>query len=536
MTVFCALALTALFVLAMSAVCRRVLIGNYREIEERHVSDDYGRLVALLNSQVNALDHTALDYATWDRTYKFMRVPSKDYIRAEISDDTFVTYGIRLFMLVSADGQIALQKTYGLEASKPEFPPEDIQQLLLAARHVMSRKTNGASGLLALSDGPGIISLRPILKTDQAGPSRGVLIMLRRIDQQTVAQWSLLAQLKFRVEVAKSDVPPMTVLARPTQATAGAPVVTATENALSIDSRLGDIWGQPTLHLLFTHTREITQQGATAARLLLLLLGLLGLLFSLLNLCLIQRYVIRRVERLMWLTQQAHGENGPHVRVHMSGSDELAQLGRGLNQMLDRLQNSQQKLLAVQERLRFEATHDALTGIWNRAAALELMDRELARCERENSSLAVIMFDADHFKRINDHFGHTAGDRALQATSAAITRNLRAFDICARYGGEEFLVIAPCCAETDAQQLAARILEHVRTFPIVVADHAFSLTLSAGVTVSAPGCNPEDLIVVADRALYRAKEKGRDRAEFESTSPTVSAAGTRFTEARGRAI
>jgi two-component system, cell cycle response regulator len=184
--------------------------------------------------------------------------------------------------------------------------------------------------------------------------------------------------------------------------------------------------------------------------------------------------------------------------------------------MLDRLQNSQQKLLAVQERLRFEATHDSLTGIWNRAAALQLMDRELARCSRENVALAVIMLDADRFKKINDHFGHTTGDRALQAVSAAITRNLRAFDTCARYRGEEFLVIAANCDIEQGRKLAARILDHLRSSPIMVKDHAFCITLSAGVTATAVGCTAEELIVVADRALYRAKENGRNRVEVRS--------------------
>ena len=113
--------------------------------------------------------------------------------------------------------------------------------------------------------------------------------------------------------------------------------------------------------------------------------------------------------------------------------------------MLDEIQLSNQKLVAARERLKFEATHDALTGTWNCAAALELLDREIVRSEREGGTVAVLMLDLDHFKWVNDQFGHHAGDLALQAVSASIAGILRSSDVLARYGGEEFLVIAPSC-------------------------------------------------------------------------------------------
>jgi len=172
--------------------------------------------------------------------------------------------------------------------------------------------------------------------------------------------------------------------------------------------------------------------------------------------------------------------------------------------------------------------HDSLTGIWNRCAALQLLDRELARSGRDGSSVAVIMLDADHFKRINDHFGHVTGDRALQAVAAAITRNLRSFDVCCRYGGEEFLVIAPNCTLPQGVELAQRILSCLRTSPVSIPDHSFCVTLSAGVTAGSAPCGAEELIVVADRAMYRAKETGRGRVEAESLPSGKPVVSTRF--------
>ena len=222
--------------------------------------------------------------------------------------------------------------------------------------------------------------------------------------------------------------------------------------------------------------------------------------------------------QVLHFTRDLENDTDLNARVRICGSDELGQLGCQLNLMLDRLKNSQDKLLAVQERLRFEATHDSLTGIWNRAAALQLLDQEIARGSRDGSPVAAIMLDADYFKRINDHFGHSTGDRALQAVAAAITRNLRSFDICCRYGGEEFLVIAPNCNLQQAAEIAQRVLASVRATPVCIPDHAFCVTLSAGVSSSTAPCEAEDLIMAADRALYSAKEKGRDRVELEILS------------------
>jgi diguanylate cyclase (GGDEF)-like protein len=534
-TVIGALTITTLFVLTMLAVSRKVLLENYVAIERAHAADDQQRLVRLLTAQTDTLDHIALDYGSWDRTYRFMHSPDSRYIRSEISADSFISYGVRLFMLVDNHGKVIVSKDYGTPARS--LPSSDVLQLVALTKKLIAEpKRNFISGFFTLSDGPAMVVLRPILTTDNAGPPRGVLVLLRSIDHQAIAEWSSLAQLDFTIAALNNGFSPATDPAGPRLVPASVTISVAS-GMLSVDTALTDIAGQPTLRLHFYHPREITRAGQAATRLLLLLLTLLGLLFSLLNLWLIQRYVLSRVERLIWLTKQTEQEDGLNSRVEIAGSDELAQLGRHMNQMLDRLQNSQQKLLAVQERLRFEATHDSLTGIWNRAAALELMDRELARCDREDSSLAVIMFDADHFKKINDHFGHTTGDRALQAISAAITRNLRSFDLCARYGGEEFLVIAPGCDLDEAQQLASRILAHLRSTPITVPNHAFCVTLSAGVTVGTETAKSEDLIAVADRALYRAKENGRDRVEVEPIAGNKPVLPSRFgPEAIDRAV
>ncbi|KHK01068.1 GGDEF domain-containing response regulator [Desulfovibrio sp. TomC] len=165
--------------------------------------------------------------------------------------------------------------------------------------------------------------------------------------------------------------------------------------------------------------------------------------------------------------------------------------------------------LAEERRLlHIRATTDALTGIANRAELAEALERECNRTQRHPASVSVIMFDIDHFKVVNDTYGHPAGDAVLTTLTALVSRHVRNLDTFGRFGGEEFLLIAPQTSLEEAGHLAERLrldIEQHR-FPA-----AGSLTCSFGVTVNLPGDTPDKLVARADAALYRAKETGRNR-------------------------
>ena len=165
--------------------------------------------------------------------------------------------------------------------------------------------------------------------------------------------------------------------------------------------------------------------------------------------------------------------------------------------------------LAEERRLlRIRATTDALTGIANRAELAEAMTRECSRTQRHAVSLGVIMFDIDHFKVVNDTYGHPAGDVVLTTLTHLVTQHVRDLDTFGRFGGEEFLLIAPQTNADEAAGLAERLRADIEKhrFPAMG-----SLTCSFGVTAHIPGDTPESLIARADAALYAAKQTGRNR-------------------------
>jgi diguanylate cyclase (GGDEF)-like protein len=166
----------------------------------------------------------------------------------------------------------------------------------------------------------------------------------------------------------------------------------------------------------------------------------------------------------------------------------------------------------MMEELQFRAAHDGLTGIWNRSAIIELMQREFESAARTGANTGVIVLDLDHFKYVNDTYGHLAGDAALKESAGRIQDAVRSYDLVGRYGGEEFLIVLPRCDSEQLSACAERIRLAVGDKPFCVGPATIRITASLGLTVVNPAFFTEQqALAAADAALYQAKELGRDR-------------------------
>ncbi len=168
------------------------------------------------------------------------------------------------------------------------------------------------------------------------------------------------------------------------------------------------------------------------------------------------------------------------------------------------------------ERNRRLAAQDELTGVANRRSIIAALDRDVARSQRTREPLALMMIDVDHFKQVNDRFGHLAGDAVLRNVASVLRQRVRAQDIVGRYGGEEFLVVLPDTTREGAYQLALQLCAAVQNTPCLRGGESIAVTVSIG--VFGGRLEPEDhwdlLLHAADSALYRAKQAGRNRAEL----------------------
>jgi diguanylate cyclase (GGDEF)-like protein len=161
------------------------------------------------------------------------------------------------------------------------------------------------------------------------------------------------------------------------------------------------------------------------------------------------------------------------------------------------------------------ASEDSLTGLTNRRRFFRLAEQELARSRRYGSPVAIILVDLDHFKRINDAYGHPIGDQALVHAASILAREVRDVDVVARYGGEEFAILLPMTNAVGAKEVAERCTRQLAASPLLAPGiEPIRITASMGVACAdKPSTGIADLLRSADAALYRAKEAGRDRVE-----------------------
>ena len=177
----------------------------------------------------------------------------------------------------------------------------------------------------------------------------------------------------------------------------------------------------------------------------------------------------------------------------------------------DVLELEKMELLHESNRMRHHAEHDGLTGLWNHRVIVERLGEEMIRSLRDGTPLSVILADIDHFKKVNDTFGHMAGDLVLREIGTVLSRTLRPYDCVGRYGGEEFLMILPNCGMESALVRAEQLRVAVQSARIMDGDTMLHVTASFGVVSALPShYEAESVIRAVDAALYRAKSCGRN--------------------------
>ena len=208
----------------------------------------------------------------------------------------------------------------------------------------------------------------------------------------------------------------------------------------------------------------------------------------------------------------------PLVEAMNSGADGYIQKPVDVDELEawlvagQRIVELQDRLLKAHAELERRATHDALTGVRNRGSLLEILGRELRRSIRTKSATGIVLLDVDHFKKVNDTYGHPVGDEVLVEFAGRCARAVRDYDVIGRYGGEEFLLILPGSTLPDAAAVGGRLLDAIARRPFATSAGEIPVTVSAGAASTGQGYLDVDaMIAAADAALYAAKNAGRAR-------------------------
>jgi diguanylate cyclase len=203
-----------------------------------------------------------------------------------------------------------------------------------------------------------------------------------------------------------------------------------------------------------------------------------------------------------------------HQKQRDGHEDQVVQRLQSLTQKVAEMEQEAQSFRDHLEEQRQKALIDPLTGLPNRAGWSERLELEMARWQRYGGELLLAVLDIDHFKRINDGYGHLAGDKVLKIIAGELAKRLRKTDFIARFGGEEFVLLIPSTPLEGGQQLLQTLLEGIEQCPFHFRGERVTITLSAGLTAFGSGESSEKVFERADQALYRAKAGGRNRLEL----------------------
>ncbi|MBV9342903.1 MAG: diguanylate cyclase [Acidobacteria bacterium] len=504
---FSALALGA-FLAAVYLSARFALLRSFSRLESEIARQSIYRLEKALDNEETALDVLARDYSEWDRTYDFMESRRPDYIRQELTSDAFQVIHVDGIVLLNNRGEVVFSKYLGHGG----LDRDDLETIAAVERRGREpgKLRSGIEGVLELAGRLVFLAYEPILPSSGSGEARGTLVMLREMSDPVVSSMSRSLGIPLWLEPASRTLPVREELTW----TDGVDFARPESDSTMLEYvAVRDFDGNARRLLASRLPRSLYLQGQAETRHLWGLLMLAGAVYCGALLLFVEETLVGRITRLSGEIKKITVSGDLSLRLDAGGRDELSELGGTLNNMLGAIQKAKAELLGAQESLRFHAEHDALTGVFNRRAIRDVLRKELARCRRERSTLGIILADVDHFKKINDQYGHAAGDAVLVTTVGRIAATLRSYDAVGRYGGEEFLIIAPGCDVELASRLAERIRTAVGGEPVDVGNESTAITLSLGVTLGTWESDPEFLVELADTAMYHAKHQGRNRVE-----------------------
>jgi diguanylate cyclase (GGDEF)-like protein len=489
--------LLALFV-CLYAASSAIFMKGFYKLEQQEVQRQIVRGRETVSSLLAELAKHARDWANWDDTYAYMEDGNQEYIRSNLPATTFSQLDFDLFLYFGRNGD--LFSGFLHENHKVVTPSESIISSF-AQRRKLVRVPEDLSQVteVILVDGrPMLVASAPILTSDGEGPSRGTLLIGRYLTEK-------------RLHAAAKSAGLILSLVNPAESPIGLDldhtelVKVAGENAIIGFFLLVDGGGKSVATIRVDGSRWIFLQGRAGQRYLLINLVAAGVVFVIVVLLLVNRLILARLAAMDSDVARIRKSNDLTVRLPVQGKDELDGLAITINQTLD-------ELLKTQEIFRHDALHDPLTGLGNRTLLFKRIDECLKSLTvRTGSSFALLLIDMDHFKLVNDSFGHLAGDQLLILAARRLEKFFREKDTIARLGGDEFSVLLdPVEDAKEALTFAKGLLAQFKD-PLVWDHHRLHISASVGIAMGLKNyTEPEQLLRDADTAMYQAKRGGRN--------------------------
>ena len=461
---------------------------------------------AALGSEQERLARDCGDWAPWDDSYEFVKHPTSAYVDSNLTDDTLVSLGIDFMVFVDTSGRIVYSKAVDPTTSQVASIPTGLVRYIAtnpALLH-LANPMAAMSGALSLPEGPYLIAAQPISKSDFSTAPDGTIVMGLRIGDKVLAKMQKITRQSMSVYSSTSrTLPGEAVSARASLGKPGTRYVTVLgKRTINAYEMVGGIRGEPQLMIGVSVPR--TAYSESRSQLIYWGLGLMAFGIALVALLgmVLDKMVLRRLTMLSAAVGDIERSTDATTRIAVSGDDEIGSLGVGINRMLDELGRSQAEMAYLVD-------HDPLTGLYNRRYFENELRREIDEHQRLGAQGAILWFDLDHFKEVNDGLGHAVGDELLEVFGEYLRSETRSYCTVARLGGDEFGMLVPHVQGSAAIRAAVRLIDGFSSRTFTAGGHELGVSASAGVVLYPEhGNQTNDLLARADIAMYDAKARG----------------------------
>ncbi len=504
---------------------------EFFRLEGQQAEQDLQRVRHALEREISHLDEVCWDWAGWDDMYAFVKSPSPQFIASNLVLGTFLDNRINLIYLYDRQGRLVWGEAHEMTEGRPLalalFEQSHLPEMLALPEQMPSGKSPadfGISGILPTEHGPLLLSARPVLTSENRGPTRGTLVMGRLLDASLAADLAEQTRLEFFVGQPE---PPSEGKNFRFDPDADFPQFDKSHEGRLVTYQIyPDLRGQPAFLIRVESPRTLIRTLRSMMRHVVLSLIVAGLALFVLLSTLLQRIILGPVSRLTEHARAIRTDGDLSARIHLRRSDEIGQLSCEFDGMMAEIEQKTSELARANGELQRLSHEDMLTRLANRRKFEECLSQEWQRMFRERRPLSLILCDLDFFKLYNDTYGHQEGDRCLRLVAVALRENSRrSTDLVARFGGEEFAIILADTEMEGALAVAEAVRGAVRLLKIPHQSSTIDpcVTLSAGVATLVPEADlaPEVLVSLADQALYHAKQQGRNRVKAQelATSP-----------------
>ncbi len=492
------------FLLLMGGVLLTVAIFVLPEVREIEAKKHLGSITRVENALNDELEHlaiSAVDWGEWDDTYNYVILPNIAYEKSNLSNETLSDLNVDLLLILNKSNEVVWRMTSKELSNAAENAL--ISGNRWNAQHPLLYKPQQAAmqGIFLSDSGPLLIARQQILNSQGAGTPQGYFFFAKRLSQSFIQAISDKIETPFSIDVVNNtqDLPSLTFISNnQTHAQSSTPFENSDNKVLQID---------------IFQARPFYLQALNAITYSLVAILLIGVISCLVTYFLLKNILINPIVLLQKQAEMFKKHDGKQPFKLLNRKDELGQLSSSFVSMAKDLSKDWGRLEQEKKDYRDASYTDVLTGLKNRRYLDEYLQDPNSWIHDDEWTFFTI--DLDHFKVINDNYGHDVGDITLQQFSELLRKSCRDNDIIIRSGGEEFTVLCHQTSADVAKSIAERLRNEVENFNFGHENH-FKITCSIGFFVIRIYSREyglkhwNSMLKVSDLALYAAKNNGRN--------------------------